>query len=66
MGGGGYTIFSRNDVADDSYTHDGRGFFVLEPEAELEANVVKFLRIGFGVSYRYVGTKAAAHLQTRI
>jgi hypothetical protein len=64
VGGGGYTILSRNDTTNDSYTHDGRGFFVIEPEAELEANLLQFLRLGFGFSYRYVGTRAVSYLQT--
>jgi hypothetical protein len=64
VGGGGYTILSRDVVSDESRTHDGRGFFVLEPQAELEANVLKFLRVGFGVSWRYVGTKDVPYLAT--
>ena len=64
VGGGGYTILSRNAAADDTYTHGGRGFFVLEPQAELETNVLRFLRVGFGISYRYVGTKAVPYLET--
>jgi hypothetical protein len=55
IGGGGYGVLSRNDAADSGYVHDSHGFFVAEPQAEVEANVVKFARVGFGLSYRYVG-----------
>lgn len=33
---------------------DGRGFFVLEPGADVEINVVSFFRICAGLSYRFV------------
>lgn len=32
---------------------DGQAFFVLEPGAELEINVIPLVRLGLGVSYRY-------------
>jgi hypothetical protein len=65
VGGGGYTILSRDIGTDESQTHDGRGFFVMEPQAELEANMLRFLRAGFSVSYRYVGTKDVPQVATR-
>jgi hypothetical protein len=62
VGGGGYSVLSRNDGANTSNVHDGRGFFVAEPQAEVEANIVKFVRVGFGLSYRYVGIGSTAAL----
>ena len=35
------------------YTEDASAYFVLQPGVELEFNMVKFLRIGLGVYYRY-------------
>ena len=35
-----------------NFSH-GEGFFVLEPGVKLELNVIKNLRVGLGVSYRY-------------
>ena len=47
-----------NDSIDysEDYTHHHSGdhFFVIEPGVKLELNVIKTLRIGFGISYRYV------------
>lgn len=61
IGGGGLNL--RNRDADcrgdrecmdenDEGLHDS--FFILEPEAGLEVNVVKFMRVNAGVTYRYV------------
>jgi len=33
--------------------HHGASFFVVEPGVKLEVNVIKHLRIGLGISYRY-------------
>jgi hypothetical protein len=64
VGGGGYTILTHYDALDDNHTHDSRGFFVLEPEVQVEVNVVQFMRVGLGFSYRYIGTQAVAGLST--
>jgi len=64
VGGGGYTILTHNDLRDDYQTHNSRAFFALEPEAQVEANVLKWLRVGLGVSYRYIGTEAVAGLSS--
>ena len=32
--------------------------FVAEPEAELTLNVTRVVRLGFGLGYRFVGTRA--------
>lgn len=36
-----------------SYYNEADAFFVLEPGVEVEFNMVKFMRIGLGVYYRY-------------
>ncbi len=58
IGGGGlalndYTWHDYEWEYDDYYAYDWDSFFVLEPGVEVELNLVKFLRIGFGASYRY-------------
>ena len=52
------------DVSDDDFFDQGLGdtqftvenstFFVVEPAAQLEFNITSYLRIGAGVSYRWV------------
>jgi hypothetical protein len=58
IGGGGLTL---NDQTWHDYQwenneftpYDYDAFFVIEPEVEIELNVVKFFRVAFGASYRY-------------
>lgn len=42
-----------NDIHYDSFTEDTEVFFVVEPGVDLEMNLLKFMRLGIGVSYRY-------------
>ena len=60
--GGGYITDSHPENFPDStsstnnwmhHSAHGDGFFVLEPGVKLELNVIKTLRVGLGVSYRY-------------
>ena len=37
----------------DDYINDSDAFFVLEPGAELEVNLLKFFRVSVGAFYRY-------------
>lgn len=37
----------------DDYTIDSDAFFVFEPGLEIELNLIKFMRLGIGGSYRY-------------
>lgn len=37
----------------DNYAYDKAAFFVIEPGVEMEINLLKFMRLGVGVSYRY-------------
>lgn len=55
VGGGGIAYNRNNDVGlnpGEEPTEASRAFFVLESGAIVEANVIKYLRVGLGVSYR--------------
>lgn len=57
IGAGGVTYsqrdsFRRNNDFD-RLSEDTQAFFVVEPGVELEMNVVRFMRLAVGVSYRY-------------
>jgi hypothetical protein len=57
-GGAGYTKREVYEWHDRYYDHhdplvDHSPFFVLEPGIEIEINLVKFMRLGIGASYRY-------------
>jgi len=43
--------FSNNDF--DALEEDSEAFFVVEPGIEVELNLLKFMRLAFGASYRY-------------
>jgi hypothetical protein len=56
--GGGNLMYSDSPVSMDDHNFNqsilyNSNFFVIEPGAELELNVVRFMRIAIGVSYRY-------------
>jgi hypothetical protein len=48
----GDSTFSQNEWSHNNFSH-GEHFFVIEPGVKLELNVVKKLRVGLGISYRY-------------
>ena len=50
IGAGGVTYFDNNWWKDHIYP--SKAFFVFEPGLELELNIIKFMRIGLGISYR--------------
>lgn len=56
IGGGGVSY--RNSLWDDDYWDDwdvpSDAFFVFEPAANVELNIISFLRINVGVSYRFI------------
>ena len=57
--GGGYIARYHQVAPEDSigskreWSHHGKSFFVIEPGVKLEINVIKSLRIGLALSYRY-------------
>lgn len=46
-----YDVFNSIDYS--PWDEDTQAFFVIEPGVELELNLVKFMRLAVGVSYRY-------------
>lgn len=54
VGGGGLSTVPTNYWEDDYWNYqDYDAFFVFEPGIELEFNVVSFMRLGLGASYRF-------------
>lgn len=62
IGGGGATVRSKDPDYDMTFFDDEpdrrlveeSGYFIIEPGVNLELNILKFFRLGFGLSYRYV------------
>jgi hypothetical protein len=56
IGGGGTSRREKRDFFSDDHDryHDGSGFFVIEPFANLEVNIIKNLRLDVGASYRLI------------
>jgi hypothetical protein len=57
IGGGGVSRREKHHFFDDDdhdYNHDGSGFFVAEPFANLEVNIIRNLRLDVGASYRLI------------
>lgn len=57
IGGGGYVLNEESVFHVDDYDYyygpyNWDSFFVFEPGVEIELNVIKFFRVGFGASYR--------------
>jgi hypothetical protein len=54
VGGGGITLAPRTHTDDDTDTNnvETRGFFVLQPDVSLHANVTRWLRFGLTFAYR--------------
>ena len=48
------------DTADEYYQDD---FFILEPSAVLEINIVKWMRANLGASYRYISNAAIPQIE---
>lgn len=53
IGAGGISYTTENSSTDDYRTEDVQGFLVVEPGVELELNVLRFMRVNFGVYYRF-------------
>jgi len=57
--GGGGLVYNTWSYRNHDYNYEGEtldwdAFFVVEPGVMVELNVVKFMRLGLGISYRYV------------
>jgi hypothetical protein len=71
IGGGGVSRREKRYIFDDddhrNYNHDGSGFFVAEPFANLEVNIIKNLRLDVGASYRFiVGTSTTGITDSKL
>jgi hypothetical protein len=63
VGAGGASYVTDKEYRDwdndhDAHTHkslDSDAFFVVEPGVRAEVNILKFMRLNAGISYRYVG-----------
>jgi len=56
IGAGGVTYAEHDHFVGNDFntlTEDTQAFFVVEPGVELELNMLRFMRLAFGVSYRY-------------
>jgi hypothetical protein len=74
LGAGGLVAVSRrsfdtsdrwNDEGREHHTAHGDAVFVMEPHVEVELNVVRFMRIAIGASYRYVAAVDAPGLTSQ-
>jgi hypothetical protein len=54
-----------NDFDRNPYSEDTEVFFVVEPGIDLELNLVKFMRLGIGVSYRYTSDISLTYLDNQ-
>lgn len=54
VGAGGFTYVNADNPIGPINPSDSQAFFVLEGGAELEVNVAKFMKLGFGASYRSI------------
>lgn len=52
FGAGGISFISKYDVINSNFIEDSKAFLLIEPSAELELNLTRFLRLSFGASYR--------------
>ena len=56
IGAGGVTYAEHDSFINNDFnrlTEDTQAFFVVEPGVELKLNMLRFMRLAFGVSYRY-------------
>jgi len=53
VGAGGFLYKRTRLEPSEALVEDSTAFFMVEPGAMVEANVIKYLRVGFGLSYRF-------------
>jgi hypothetical protein len=63
VGGGGVTVVTHDLAADRYGSHNSAAFFALEPAIDMEVNLARWLRLGVGASYRYLGNTGQPGLQ---
>jgi len=52
IGAGGISFVSKDIEFSENLIEDSNAFLLIEPSAEIELNLTRFLRLAFGVSYR--------------
>src|SRR4030042_281696 len=52
LGFGGISFISVDDDFNENFLEDSKAFLLIEPAAELELNLTRFLRLAIGASYR--------------
>jgi hypothetical protein len=52
FGFGGISFISKDIEFDENFLEDSKAFLLIEPSAELELNLTRFLRLAIGASYR--------------
>ncbi|MEE4116016.1 MAG: hypothetical protein V2I37_07600 [Marinilabiliaceae bacterium] len=54
LGAGGVSFVSHNDIDwDSNYIEDYDAFLIVEPGVDIELNLTRFMRVGFGATYRF-------------
>ena len=54
FGAGGISFVSYNDADwNANFVEDYEAFLIIEPGVEIELNLTRFMRVGFGTTYRY-------------
>ncbi len=53
LGAGGVSFVTHNDVDwDSNFVEDYDAFLIIEPGVDIELNLTRFMRVGFGATYR--------------
>ena len=67
LGGGGISFVSYDDINYGSnYVEDYEGFIIIEPGAEVELNLTRFMRLALGVTYRFPSAFEVGHSPANI
>lgn len=53
FGAGGISYVSNDYTFDGNFIEDSEPFLIIEPSAEIEINMTRFIRLAIGTSYRY-------------
>jgi hypothetical protein len=53
FGAGGISYVSDDESYNGNLIEDSKPFIIIEPSAEIELNMTRFVRLAFGASYRY-------------
>jgi hypothetical protein len=62
--GVGGAVYSQNQITDSKTVIDSQAILVMEPGVELEFNVIKFIKLSFGTTYRMTSNATLIHNQS--